>query len=253
MNLIQKELEKSKEKMLTIIPGTELVSLSPDNVAIVEAMIQNDSAYLKTSDKQAAPDKKYGGSTAYWMTRLKDVLIDGVSATDEKYHEILTGAVEAVDRENSTHLNSDGVGREEIINRISARSRAKLIECLKDPDGTDLWLINYISEATHPTGKSQNGNMYKARTNVSFASKFCHYACFYLFEGEAEQDNYSIFDYVLRKVLPKYISHYRIKSWNLDDYSEYRKAVDDILRKANARISRNGFDHLLWYYFKGRL
>lgn len=30
MNLIQKELEKSKEKMLTIIPGTELVSLSPD-------------------------------------------------------------------------------------------------------------------------------------------------------------------------------------------------------------------------------
>ena len=118
MNLIQKELEKSKEKMLTIIPGTELVSLSPDNVAIVEAMIQNDSAYLKTSDKQAAPDKKYGGSTAYWMTRLKDVLIDGVSATDEKYHEILTGAVEAVDRENSTHLNSDGVGREEIINRI---------------------------------------------------------------------------------------------------------------------------------------
>lgn len=34
MNLIQKELEKSKEKMLTIIPGTELVSLSPDNVAI---------------------------------------------------------------------------------------------------------------------------------------------------------------------------------------------------------------------------
>ena len=142
---------------------------------------------------------------------------------------------------------------EEIINRIYAISRAKLIECLKDPDGTDLWLINYISEATHPTGKSQNGNMYKARTNVSFASKFCHYACFYLFEGEAEQDNYSIFDYVLRKVLPKYISHYRIKSWNLDDYSEYRKAVDDILRKANARISRNGFDHLLWYYFKGRL
>ena len=68
MNLIQKELEKSKEKMLTIIPGTELVSLSPDNVAIVEAMIQNDSAYLKTSDKQAAPDKKYGGSANIMST-----------------------------------------------------------------------------------------------------------------------------------------------------------------------------------------
>lgn len=253
MNLIQEELQKSKSKMLTTIPGTELVLLSQDNVAIVEAMIQNDSAYLKTSDKQAAPNKKYGGSTAYWMSRLKRVLIDSVSVANEEYYSILAGAVEAVDRENSTHLNSDGVGREEILSRICSISRARLVECLKDPDGTNLWLINYISEATHPTGKSQNGNMYKARTNVSFASKFCHYACFYLFEGEAEQDNYSIYDYVLRRVLPKYISYYGLKNWNLDDYNEYRKAVDDILKKSNARISRNGFDHLLWYYFKGRL
>ena len=47
MNLIQQELEKSKEKMLTTIPGTDLVSLSQENAAIVEAMIQNDSAEVK--------------------------------------------------------------------------------------------------------------------------------------------------------------------------------------------------------------
>ncbi len=253
MNLIQQELEKSKGKMLSTIPGTDLVSLSQNNVAIVEAMIQNDSAYLKTSDKLAAPDGKFGGSTAYWMTRLKEVLVGGAQISDNEYRIILSGAIEAVDRENSTHLNSDGVGREEILDRIYSLNKLRLIEYLKDPNGTDLWLIKFISEATHPTGKSQKGNPYKARTNVSFASKFCHYACFYLFEGYKEQDNYSIYDNVLRKVLPKYISYYGLNDWDLDDYAQYRKAVDDILDKSNAGISRNGFDHLLWYYFKGRL
>ena len=253
LNLIQTELKNAESKMLAVIPGTNLVLLSPDNVAIVEAMIQNDSAYLKSSDKSAEPKGQYGGSTAYWMTRLKTVLSGDCSATDEEYDAILRGAIAAVDRENSTHLNADGVGREEISQRILAINKAQLIDCLKNPDSTGLWLIKYISEATHPTGTSNSGNKYYPRVNVSFASKFCHYACFYIFEGEPEQDNYSIYDNVLRKVLPKYIKHYGVTKRNLDDYAEYRKTVDDIIRVAGAQISRNGFDHLLWYYFKGRI
>ena len=253
MNLIQIELNNAKAKMLSTIPGTELVLLSPGNVAIVEAMIQNDSAYLKSSDKQAAPDGKYRGSTAFWMVLLKEVLIGYVPTSDDGYRKILEGAIVAVDRENSTHLNADGIGRDEILNRLIQLDKAQLVECLKYPDATNLWLINYISEPTHPTGCSQRGTPYRARTNVSFASKFCHYACFYLFEGEEEQDNYSIYDYVLKAVLPKYIAYYGLKDWDLDNYGEYRKAVDDIIAAANAKISRNGFDHLLWYYFKGRI
>ena len=57
------------------------------------------------------------------------------------------------------------------------------------------------------------------------------------------------------KALPKYIEHYKIniKEKDLKDYATYRKAVDKVINKAGKQISRNGFDHLLWYYFKGRL
>ena len=253
MNLIQAEQARAKTKMLATIPDTELVSLSSENVALVEAMIQNDSAYLRTSDKAAVPTTKYGGSTAYWMTRLKAVLIGGEYASDLQYRQILLGAIEAVDRENSTHLNADGIGREELLGRLVSIEREKLITYLKEPDRTDLWLINFLAKTTHPTGVSPKGSRYKARTNPSFASKFCHYACFYLFEGEECQDNYSIYDNVLQKVMPEYVKYYGLKQRDLSIYAEYRKTVDEIIGKAEDPISRNGFDHLLWYYFKGRI
>lgn len=252
MNLIQREYKSAASKMLDMIPGTDLVRLSPDNVAIVEAMIRNDSAYLKSSDKNAAPIGQYGGSTAYWMTRLKPILVGEEVVSDKEYQEVLFGAIAAVDRENSTHLNSDGVGRAEIFGRLLKIDKSQLVNYLREP-GDDLVLAKIIAEETHPTGMSKNGTPYYPRKNISFASKFCHYACFYLFEGQPEQDNYSIFDNVLREVLPKYIAHYSIEKRNIDDYSEYRKTVDDIIENADAPISRNGFDHLLWYYFKGRI
>lgn len=36
-------------------------------------------------------------------------------------------------------------------------------------------------------------------------------------------------------------------------YREYSEIIDKILDKSGNKISRNGFDHLLWYYYKGRL
>ena len=253
MNLIQKELEKAQSKMLKTIPEAELVVLSQDNVAIVEAMIQNDSAYLKSSDKTAEPTSKYGGSTAYWMTKLKTAVLTETDISQEEYTFILAGAIAAVDRENSTHLNADGVGREEILNRIQKINKRDFVYYLKDPDGTNFRLFTLIAGQTHPKGLSPKGNVYRPRTNVSFASKFCHYACFYLFEGDIEQDNYSIYDDVLKKILPRYIKYYEIPKRDIGDYREYRKTVDEIIKKAGAGISRNGFDHLLWYYYKGRI
>lgn len=253
MNLIEHELEMSKINMFDTVvhKGKELVQLTPRNVALVEAIIRNDSAYIKTSDVTAKPTTKrdgsisYFGSTAFWMKELQKVLIDGVKSEYE-FGAIIQGAVEAVDRENSTHLNADGVGRKEIIARIESIDRDELIKCLQCPEHGNLKLLNEIARKTSAA--------VKARTNVSFASKFCHYACFNMFEGTAYQDNYSIYDGILKASLPLYLDYFGIDTkYNLNCYGEYRDAIDTIRLKLDKPISRNGFDHLIWYYHKGRM
>lgn len=253
-NTIQDELELAKSKMIeeVIFQGKTLAKLTCDNVAIVEAMIRNDSAYIRSTDISAAPvynrkgDVKYGGSSAYWMSLLKRVLIDNVLDGAYTYEEIIKGTVESVDRENSTHLNADKCGRQEITERICRFDRKEFVECLKDPDYKGMELIREISRKTSAEER--------ARSNPSFASKFCHYACFYVFEGTEYQDNYSIYDGILKTVLPLYLGYYKIvRKYDLGDYKDYRMAVDSIRKVSGIEISRNGFDHLLWYYHKGRL
>lgn len=253
-NTIQDELELAKSKMIggIVFQGNTLAKLTRDNVAIVEAMIRNDSAYIHSTDVSAAPvynrkgEVKYGGSSAYWMTLLKRSLLNNVSDSVYTYEQIIKGAVEAVDRENSTHLNADKCGRQEITERIYRFDRKEFVKCLKNPDYNDMALIREISRTTSAKER--------ARSNLSFASKFCHYACFYVFEGTEYQDNYSIYDGILKTVLPLYLGYYKIeRNYDLSDYKDYRLAVDSIREASRIEISRNGFDHLLWYYHKGRL
>ena len=253
-NTIQDELELAKSKMIeeVVFQGKTLAKLTRDNVAIVEAMIRNDSAYIHSTDVSAAPvydrkgEAKYGGSSAYWMNLLKRVLLDDVSDSSYTYEEIIKGAVESVDRENSTHLNADKCGRQEITERICRFDRKEFIKCLSDPDYKDMALIREISRVTSAEER--------ARRNPSFASKFCHYACFYVFEDTEYQDNYSIYDGILKTVLPLYLGYYQIaQEYDLSDYKAYRMAVDSIREASGIAISRNGLDHLLWYYHKGRL
>lgn len=247
MNIIKDEIESSKQYMLEVTEykNNTLICLTRDNVAKVEAMIRNDSDYLKMSDTDAGPTDKYAGSSAYWMNQLKRELLDG--DTTYTHEKIIEEAVNAVDRENSTHLNSDKCGREEITRRICDIPGDILLKCLKDPEYDDMYLIREISRITSAEKK--------ARKNLSFASKFCHYACFFIFEGTEYQDNYSIYDSILKAVLPKYLEYYSIdpKRFDLNHYSQYRKAVDAIRQASNIPISRNGFDHLLWYFHKGRM
>lgn len=108
---IKDELERSKCYMLkTGGPKKEAYPLlTIDNVAKVEAMIRNDAAYLKSSDKHKGPAKGYSGSTAYWMCRLRK----NINSLKPLDRDIIFSAVCAVDRENSTHLNADKCGREE--------------------------------------------------------------------------------------------------------------------------------------------
>ena len=288
----------------------ELVELTLDNVAKVEAMIKSDSAYLRASDPNAGPsfnskeNLEYSGSAPFWMSLLKKALDDRKRTDTSKYgkefdiiekmgftfDEILAGAIVAVDRDNSTHLTGDGVGRIEIWNRIREMGPIKLKDRLKRRDFS---LVDEIMKETAPGSKANRKQMndnarnkflhhewlykaiqakeetkkqnkeFKARTNQSFASKFCHYACLYVFEGKNEADNFSIYDKILETVLPWYWSRFENgglkKASGKFNYEEYSVLIDEIRDKNSKQqpdgylISRNGLDHLLWYYHKGRI
>ena len=248
MNTIQLEKESSKKYLLEK-DTDDLVALTSDNVARVEAMISSDSNYLKSEDKTAEPHGSYGGSTAFWMSELKKYLISGSEKSKYSYKEVVLEAVSAVDRENNTHINADGVGRNELSDRIASLLKDDLVTLLKDP-APEYKLVSILSKKTHPLG-----NKMRARENYSFATKFCHYACMYVFEGSKEQDNFSIYDYVISSVLPLYITKYlKISSKKSDflKYGEYIDIIDKIIKKSGGKISRNGFDHILWYYYKGK-
>ena len=257
---IRDEFDSSKKHMLTTKQFVSkkkgvtitLVELTLDNVSKVEAMIRNDSSYVKSFDKNAKPTKNknrkevYSGSTAYWMTKLKYIIED--KECNFTYEYIIPKVVRSIDRENSTHLNSDGCGIGEISKRIIDLGKDKLIDSLKKGD------LEVFKEIQRVTVPNKNGDKkYKGRKNTSFASKFCHYASFFLFEDDELRDKYSIYDNVIVSVLPYYMEMYGVdNSEPLTDYSVYRKVIDSIRGTTEDKISRNGFDHLLWYYHKGR-
>jgi len=252
-NLIDSELSLSLKHNLT--KTGNLVDLTPENVAKVEAMIRYDSAYRKASSSASAPNKKYKGSTPYWIKQFSNLIVS-VNIDKTEYKRLIQKIVESVDRENSTHLNSDKVGIVEITERICLYEPKELIELLKNPK-PDYRLIKDLSMPTHPTGKSNKGNDYKARENFSFATKFCHYMAINLFAGKLEADNFSIYDNVLDKAIRLYKddtvpgNKHRKKIVFQGNYNTYINFIDEIITKSGNKISRNGFDHLLWYYYKG--
>lgn len=251
MSLKEEQIQKNKYLLSTEeFEGLQIVKLTTDNIARVEAMIMTDSGYAKSGDINAGPTYKkngeedYSGSTAYWMTKLKCALENNCN---EDLRNIINHAVIAVDKENSTHINSDGVGRNQLTNRILEKVN-ELKEILSDIESG----VKFIEEVAAIT--SDVDANHKARTNLSFASKFAHYACFYLFdEDDPRRDNFSIYDNVLNKALPIYIKKYNLAGYNLNSYSSYYNCIGNIIRASGESLSRNGFDHLIWYYYKARL
>lgn len=263
MNLIKEETLASKKYELNTeiinYKGVDekIVKLTRDNVARIEAIIRTDSDYKNGKDinKKIEYDKngkvKYNGSSSYWLNQLDEIIYSNKhkSSFGYSYEQIITNLIIAIDNENSTHLNSDKIGREAVKSRILEISRNKLINYLKKP-GKNYELINIIQ-----TPKYKN-----EKNHLSFATKFCHYSCMFLFKGKKEEDNFSIYDSILKKSLPKYIKRYLNKDIDIskyeNNYIEYIKYVDEIIEKASQiygeKISRNGFDHLLWYYHKGK-
>ena len=265
-SLIEEEKNKAKE-LLSYYKGTKIVELTPNNVYTVMAIINLDSNYQKAADEDTIPIKEKGdksenynrgGSSAYWFKQLKE------SVDSTKYEEIICNCVNSVDRENSTHLNADGVGRIEISDRIIEKwdSLESLKEELRKRDFSDNGIIHVLSEKTEPKDEKHN-----ARVNISFASKFCQIACYYLFDGD-ERDNFSKYDTVVKNVILSGIYQKKlnlekpIKKFDFDKkigdgkygelYETYQKLIDSIRGKLPNKISRHGFDQLIWYYYKGK-
>ena len=241
----QSELIAAKKFMLEDYYWQEhwLVRINRRNVALVEAMMRTDSSYRRSFDRNAKPSGNYSGSSAYWFTRLKEF---GRGVVEEKlsYETIIQESVNAVDRENSTHINADNVGRTELTRRLQNYQLDELLQHLRVGD---LVVYDRLKQRTQDDGGIRH------RVNPSFASKYCHYACVFLFDGQKEEDNYPIFDSIIRKALPLYLAYYGLEYGNLDIYCHYRKAIDDVIEASKSKISRNGFDHLIWYYHKGSL
>ena len=64
-----------------------------------------------------------------------------------------------------------------------------------------------------------------------------------------------IYDSILKKVLPYYLDFFKNEEkYNFDCYKVYYDAIDKLIDKLKEEtgidISRNGLDHLLWFYHR---
>lgn len=246
--LIQQERACAEEFMFEVYLDSGLVALSRRNVALAEAMIENNSAYMteRSADNKSAVDLE----TA--LGSLCQALRGEIELSAADYSQNVERVVNGIDSVNSTRLNADKVGRTVARDRILGFERKRLVQCLYDPEGTEYELFYSLAE---PTKGTEGG-----RRNPSFASKFCHHVCLRLFEGEKQQDNYPVYDNIASAALRKYVEHFsldvRVPSrlrGKPFDYPGYRACVDAVIECAQDEISRTGFDRLVWYYFKGRM
>lgn len=261
---IEDEIKASKGYLLKFVrDDIKIPILTIDNVARVEAMIYMNSTYSNNSNEYS------GNTSTNHFMRLREIikqtneksLKDDENIAKTTIFKIIT----TLDNENSTHLNANTTkdapdeekGRFKIAKAILKLEKEEFINHLKN-----------IEKSLEPNGLFriiENKNT-GGRKNTSFASKFCHYACFSLFDDK-NKDNYSIYDTVIRMALPVYIKWHKVNIESINykneyakiknfldkmDYKLYQTVVDAVIKASESDISKNGFDHLLWYYFKGK-
>lgn len=217
------------------------------NIKFITAMINNDSNY------RVSLDVKHPDSSAFLLKK---------GFPKEKGD--LKICIERIDKENSTHL------------AVSGNKEG-------DNKGIEITVEKIFDNIDKISSSIENGKMdivdeiadfVDGRYNISFASKFCAFCNRYCFD----KDDYSIYDSVIRDILPYYAYVYLgEKHWryvngkpkrnesniqkefaNKDgrkNYAGYNDLIGRIIDKANSvfnsNLLRKDFDLLLWYYFKG--
>lgn len=252
-----------------------LPALTRKNADFITAVVNLDSNYgrdLKYNQPEDGydPEKyaenskgKYGGSTAYWFSEMQKANCN--------FEKCVLGAIIAIDKTNSTRLEASEHGRKIIKNIICEKCNNyhDIIDMLKVPFKAD----NHNHLISLLSGKTTIKTKGTSRYNISFATKFCSYASYFLRAGV----EYPKYDEIVSNALPKYISIYlgkekkenefKInynKQWpteeakhqhRLDIYAKYLdciKNIIDTLRTDNGIIiSMEEFDHIIWYALKG--
>lgn len=234
--------------MLEVDKEDGLVKLNYENALKVEAMIRSNATFKKAFDVTKSPQKtgkrKYIGSSAYWGDQLKNYFLENKDVNNKIYEEIIDNLVDAVDNENSTHLSTK-----------NGRKAVKRIIKEIDDLYSDLKSANYDLIDIIDSPKKGEKHRY------SFATKFCHYACYYIFKDTdiEKANNFAIFDSILEEYLPLYFEKYDI-NWSKVNYREkgnYRKFIEDfnLLKDAvnknlprDEQLTLNDLDHIIWYY-----
>ena len=257
---------------LTIKRKTErIAALTKKNSDFIEAVVKIDSNYKR--DMRNVPphpdfdpennskdsDGKYCGSLTYWFTEMQN--------PNANYAQCVLGAVIAIDRGNSTHLEQVLDGRKKMRDRIIALCPD--VQTLKAALETPFTHNNenhLISKMTEPGLKGiKDGN---DRFFISFASKFCAYAALVLHTNL----EYSKFDDVVSDYLFLYAYAYCGLEFNKTDfkinqiqggfaikrskgleiYERYQQTIESIISSLTFNMTRSELDHIIWYYEKGK-
>ncbi len=253
----------------------KIPALTRKNADFIEAIVHLDSNYAKDLEinppsddydpesNAEASNGKYCGSIAYWFDEMKK--------PNCNFKKCVLGAVIAIDSTNSTHLEAAVSGRKSMRDVICSNCKDwhDLVEMLNVPfnPSNHNHIISLLTVKT--TAKKDGG----ARYNISFATKFCAYAAIFL----ESQIKYSKYDNIVSDALPTYVKvylgetknacEYKINKYQrrkLDDagnyqyrlkvYAEYENTISRILNelsKDNVYLSREEFDHIVWYGLKG--
>ena len=154
--------------------------------------------------------------------------------------ENLAKVCKAVNSENSTHLLVDD--REAICRYLRRTSDNNLENFKHRLTDENYSLINEIR------GLKNNNNLCEEertiKDNYSFATKLCHYLCYYLFANDVDRDRYPIYDSVVSSYVKNSQSYRNRDNRDINDYNNYVSIIDEIINGTG--ISRNGFDHLIW-------
>lgn len=235
-DLLKRESNEAKKYMFKEC-ATGIVEINADNIAKAIAMISSDSNYMYCLDCNKE------GSSAFFFKKLFD------SRVPKK--EDLLLAIRSINKENSTRLYGDECT--EIAERIISAG------ILFD---SKLWSVDTLKELFAIIAATTTKKV--KRKNLSFASKFCHYAAYYLYlnsDSSLSPDDIPILDSVMKQILPVYAKlntieiadyhpEYKTEEEALAFFDSYQRIIRELSEKTGC--SRTGIDQLLWYYHKGR-
>lgn len=263
--------------VLDEIENLKLPALTKKNSDFIEAIIHIDSNYKKDCEVVGPDDNfkvnedsknsngKYCGSIKFWFSEMEKG-----NESKYSYAECLWGAVIAIDRSNSTHLETTNNGRSIMASKI--KFLCPNLNSLKielEKSFVDVFDNHLIANLLRPEGEFVLNRFY-----LSFVSKFCAYAVQFL----NLSNQYSKYDRIVAESLPKYYEQYcgkeikpsaylinnsnvNYKNENAKDkffrvlkiYKEYTMAIGELLDYIkNENLDRNKVDHIIWYGTKGK-